>query len=90
MPSVYFVSHARFSTTSTMIAAAAAVFAGYGIVSSLSRGGYVGLRVLVIDKCRQIVRSLENRVRVGAVERNDQEIFKGIWFIALDWFNMEV
>ncbi|EHK44678.1 hypothetical protein TRIATDRAFT_88387 [Trichoderma atroviride IMI 206040] len=61
----------------------------YGIVSSLSHGAYVSLRVLVIDKCRQMVGSLEDRVRTGAVNREDQELFDKAWFIPLNWFQLE-
>lgn len=85
----YFIRHTNFSTVSNTIASAAVIFAGYGIVSSLSRGAYVGLRVLVIDKCRQMVGSLENRVRTGALSRDDQELFNKAWFIPLKWFQLE-
>lgn len=72
-----------------MVAAATAIYAGYGLVSSLNRGGYVGLRVLAIDKCRRIVAALQNRVRASAVNRDDQELFKSIWFTTLNWFKVE-
>lgn len=89
LPGAYFIRHAHLTTASSIVAAAAAVFAGYGIVSSLSHGAYVSLRVLVIDKCRQTVGSLENRVRAGAVNQDDQELFNKAWFIPLNWFQLE-
>ncbi|KAM0454823.1 hypothetical protein ACHAPV_008196 [Trichoderma viride] len=89
LPGAYFIRHAHLTTASSIVAAAAAVFAGYGIVSSLSHGAYVSLRVLVIDKCPQTVGSLENRVRAGAVNQDDQELFNKAWFIPLNWFQLE-
>jgi hypothetical protein len=89
LPSAYFIRHTNFGTISNIVASAAAVFAGYGIVTSLSHGAYVGLRVLVIDKCREMVGSLENRVRTGTLSRDDQEFFNKAWFNPLKWFELE-
>ncbi|KAL7920309.1 hypothetical protein ACQKWADRAFT_299086 [Trichoderma austrokoningii] len=89
LPGAYFVGHAHFNAASTTIAAATAIFAGYGLVSSLNRGIYVCLRMLVIDKCRRIVSSLQNCVRAGTVHQKDRELFKSIWFTTLNWFKIE-
>lgn len=86
LPAAYFVAHSQFSKASTIAAATAAVFAGYGIASALNCGANASMRVLAIDKCRQMVASLENRVRAGAVNQDDRELFKQAWFIRMKAF----
>lgn len=62
---------------------------GYGMVYSAYRLCYLGLRALAIGRCRQKVRTLDDKVRVSAVDPEDCESLRHNWFRILDWFRVD-